>query len=141
MVDDKDGKALPPLVNPSDLKPYASLMIVQSTGQDHTLAVRALCNHMVRASGKTRTGNNSVIVASGIGDVSRYLRTDDDSPGDLDDMWAFIYRRVLVPGWSVIESRYSDTEHELGVVIRRGKLIAIHCNASLRSTIQTWLDR
>src|SRR5450755_5191391 len=116
-----DGEGRPPLVDPSDLKPYASLMIVQSTGQDHVLAMRTLCNHMALASGKTRSGNTSVIVASGIADVGPYLRTDDDGPGDFDEIWAFIYQRVLVPGWSVIDSGYRDTGYELGVVMRRDR--------------------
>lgn len=140
MAANEDGENLP-LVDPGDLKPYASLMIMRSTGQDHSLAMRTLCRHIARASGKSKLGNSSLIVASGIGDVSQYLRASVGGPGDLDEMWAFIYRRDLVPGWSVIESRYRDTEHGLGIVVRRNNLIAAHCSASLRSTIQTWLDK
>ena len=141
MAGDMGVEESQPLVDPNALKPYASLMILQITGQDPTLVLRTLCNQMARASGRARAGNSSMILASGVGDVSQYLRTDDNGPGDLDDIWAFIYQRQLVPGWSVIESRYTNTEHELGVVIRRNKLIAIHCNPPLRSAIQTWLDR
>jgi hypothetical protein len=141
MTVDERGEDLPSLVDPSHLKPYASLMVVQSTGPDHSLTMQALCNYMARASRKTRVGNSSQIVASGIGNIGPYLRIAADSNRDLDDIWAFIYRRDLVPGWSVIGAGYSDTEYELGVVIRRNNLIAIHCNASLRATIQTWLDK
>lgn len=143
MPDDPNLEDPPPLVDPGVLKPYASLMILRSTGQDHESAMSALCNHMIRASARARNGNTSVIVASGLGDVSGYLHLGEraDEDGGLDDLWAFVYRRVRVPGWSVAESGYSDTEHELGVVIRRNRLIAVHCNASLRTTIQTWLDK
>jgi hypothetical protein len=141
MPDSNQNGGAPPPVDPSVLKPYASLMILQSTGQDHESAMRALCDHMVRASAKVKSGNSSVIVASGLGSVSGDLRAEDSDDGGADDMWAFIYRRDRVSGWSIAESGYRDTEHELGVVIRRRRLIAIHCNASLRTTIQTWLDK
>lgn len=140
MPSDQNGGEEPPKVNPSVLKPYASLMILRSMGQDHELATRTLCAHMTRASAKVRSGNASVIVASGFGDVTSYLRVDNERDA-LDELWAFIYRRDRVPGWSVADSGYSDTEHELGVVIRRGRLIAVHCSAPLRTTIQTWLDK
>jgi hypothetical protein len=140
MADPDNGDELP-RVNPADLKPYASLTILQCNDLNPALAFRSLCNYMITASRRTKAPNSSVVVASGIGDVGQYLRDGGNGPGDLDEIWAFIYQRNLVPGWSQPESGYTDTENELGLVIRRNLLLAVHCNGTLRSAIQTWLDK
>lgn len=129
-----------PLVAADELKPYCSLMILRSTGLNHDLAVRALANQMSRAARRTRGGGSSEIVASGLTGTDGYLRAGGAGDG-IDELWAFVYRKVDEPAWSVNSSVFADTNYQLGVVIRRNDLIAVHCPGALRRSLQKWLDR
>jgi hypothetical protein len=133
-------QGVPPLIKADDLKPYASLMILESTSQDHESMMDALCDQMQRASLKVRSPNQAVVVASGIADIDAYLATSLVS-GRVDQAWGFVYRKTLLPAWAALHSGYSNVEHEIGVVLRRNSLIAVHCNGSLRTSMQNWLDR
>lgn len=129
-----------PLVAADELKPYCSLMILRSTGQNHQLAVQTLANQMSRAARTTRGGGRSDIVASGLSGASGYVRAGGDSDG-IDEVWAFVYRKIDEPAWSVDSSVFTDTTYQLGVIVRRNDLIAAHCPGALRRSLQKWLDR
>lgn len=129
-----------PQVAAEALKPYASLMVLRSTAPNHELAVRTLSDEMAHAACKMRTGIRSEVVASGIAGADGYLRPDGDDEG-IDDVWAFVYRKVQEPGWSLNSSVFIDTRHQLGVVIRRNDLICVHCPCTLRTSLQKWLNR
>jgi hypothetical protein len=129
-----------PLVAAQDLRPFASLMILQSTGPNRDLAVSVLSNRMTLAARKVRTGNRAEVVASGIAGAGGYLRTGADDEG-IDEVWAFVYRTDREPSWSAGRPEFTDTKYELGLIIRRNDLIGIHCSGPLRSKLQNWLDR
>src|SRR5262245_44530801 len=90
---------------------------------------------------KEAAGNRSgdpVVVAAGLGDATTLVRTDSETEG-IDDIDAFIYRRTTPPSWAKRDSSFEDTQHQLVIAIRRGNLIAVHCDSSLRDTLQRWL--
>lgn len=128
-----------PLVAADSLKPFASLVILRSTSPNQELAMRSLANWMTRAARKVRTGNRVEVLASGLSGADGYIRADGDDAGT-DDLWAFVYRVIREPSWSAGPSTYADTKNELGIIVRRGDLIGIHCPGSLRSKLQRWLD-
>ena len=138
MAPTEEDAALP-LVAADSLKPFASLVILRSTAPNHELAMRSLANRMTRAASKVRSGSQMKIIATGISGTNGYIRADGSDAG-IDELWAFVYQIIREPSWSADPSAYADTKHELGLVVRRGNLIGIHCPGSLRSKLQRWLD-
>ena len=138
MAPTEDDAELPPVAAQS-LMPFASLMLLRSTGPTHELAVRLLANRIMQAARKVRAGNKVEILASGLSGASNYRRAVGDDDG-IDELWAFVYQVRRDPSWSAESSPYTDTKHELGLIIRRNDLIGVHGAGSLRSKLQRWLD-
>jgi len=134
----EEDAELPP-VAAQGLMPFASLMLLRSTGPNHELATRSLANRMTRAARKVRSSNRVEVLASGLAGADGYIRPDGDD-ARIDELWAFVYQVIREPSWSSDPTAYTDTKHELGLIVRRGDLIGIHCPGSLRSKLQRWLD-
>jgi hypothetical protein len=122
-----------------NLVPFASLVLLRSTGPDNGLAVKSMANRMTQAARSVRSGTRVEIVATGLSGASDYLRADGGDEG-IDELWAFVYQVRREPSWSADASTYTDTKHELGIIARRGDLLAVHCPGALRSRLQRWLD-
>lgn len=119
-------------VSPAALRPYTSVLILRCTSEDCSAAFRQLLTFMRRRV----SGDDSTIVASGFQSWRDGMQSD--SPDELD---GFIYRRDSHPSWAMPGSEVLDTNHSLAVAIRRDSLIAIHCDPSLRETLQRWVDK
>jgi hypothetical protein len=137
MTDDEDAL---PVIDPGTIRPYGSIVVVECLVDDQEAAFKLLCDFLLRASKRSRAPNSSAIVASGMGNSQRISQEDGD-PGDIDAIYAFIYQRTRIPSWAVEDSIYKNTEYSLAVLVRRRKLIAIHCDSSLQSSLQRWLDK
>lgn len=102
-----------PLVATEGLVPFASLVLLRSTGPDHGLAVGSLANRMTQAARNVRSGRVE-IVALGLSGADGYLRADGDAQG-VDELWAFVYQVRREPSWSADASAYLS-----GRLCRRG---------------------
>jgi hypothetical protein len=135
-----DSTDAPPTFQSNWLCPYASFLILQCVGDDWPSAFQRLIDFLKRY----RTSNATVtwnIVASGLGDIASFARTDQINGYSFDDLDGFIHERLSNPSWAKHDSPYRETSYSLTIALRRDSLIAVHCDSILRGVLQKWLDR
>jgi hypothetical protein len=122
------------------LHPYISLTIFQVPTDDPARVFRQILQRLKERSVKGRDGVR-VVVSAGM-DGSSFSEGGAGwlvaEPYQAD---AFVVRCQRTPPWASQDSNFTDTEHNLVIVFRRERLIAIHTDsASLRDAIHKWPD-
>lgn len=90
-----------------------------------------------RATGNRRS--ETIVVASGFGSFAEEMSATADVPL-VDQLVGFVYQKTSTPGWAKPDVPYKDVSNELLVIVRRGALVAVHGDASLRQAILRWID-
>lgn len=118
------------------LRPFSSFLVLECTATDADISTTALMRFVRQHLARARA--DVTIIASGIAQGDS-LTADENAPFDYVD--GLLYRRATVPGWSVKDAPYLDVHHEIVVIARRRRLLAVHGPANLREAILKWLDR
>jgi hypothetical protein len=127
------------IIDPGILRPYVSLMFLEYTGERETQDFSKLLAFM-KGARKDRQRSTYTLLRSGFSDIERFLRSDA-RPHGADQIDGFIYKLETVPAWAATGAPYTDIRHVLAIVLRRGRMLAISCEQSLRDAIGKWLRR
>jgi hypothetical protein len=60
-------------------------------------------------------------------------------PAGVAQIDGFVYRLEKRPAWATVSAPLQDVQHGLAIALRRGKLIAVSCDQSLRDAVNRWL--
>jgi hypothetical protein len=124
------------MINRDSLHPYISLLFLQCNPGQEGRAFAQVTGLMRKV--KRRSASADLLVGQGIDGVAGFLR---DGPGahGLDQVDGFIHRIEASPSWAVPGAGYTDIRHALSIVLRRGAIIAVHCDASTRGAVARWI--
>jgi hypothetical protein len=129
--------AAKPAITPGLLHPYISLMFLECTSDREGHAFAKLLDFM-RETRRDRSGRTYTLVRSGFTDIDRFRRSNS-RPHGVDQIDGFVYRLDKRPSWATDSAPFPDAQHGLAIVLRRGKLLAISSDQSLRDTVARWL--
>ncbi len=120
------------------LRPYVSVVVLECTAEDYNLAFRTL-ERFLKEPGRVRVGKESDIVALSGGDEASGL----DAIGDvgIDQIAGFVRRHRQSPAWANGDAAFTDVMHDLTVLVRRDRLVAVHTASDVDGRLQRWLDR
>jgi hypothetical protein len=131
------GVEIQKAIVPGLLHPYISLMFLECTGDREQHAFAKLLAFMKEArQGRSRSTYN--LVRTGFSDIDRFRRSDA-RPHGVDQIDGFIYRLEKRPAWATDSAPFTDVQHGLAIVLRRGKLLAVCCDQSMRDAVDKWL--
>ncbi len=139
MVTAQTGVAV---VNPTQIRPYASAILLEHTGNDPESAVSGIVRQLKILKSRERHGRTVTIIASGLTLGEQLTELADPAqqePGIEAD--GFISEVRQPPNWATVDSQLTQITLDLTVVLRRRLLIAVHADQGLMGAIQTWLDR
>jgi hypothetical protein len=128
-----------PTISARSLRPYISLLFLQSDVGQEEVAFAKVAQFMRKARARS-AHNASTLVGAGIEGASGFLRGSPEARG-VDQMHCFVHRIEASPGWAIPGAGYVDVRHALSIVLRRGQIFAIYCDSSMRGTIDRWLRR
>lgn len=127
--------AHPPL-HAGQLRPYISGMVLQYTGAKPENALAGLRAQIEKSLGRRR--GEVVIVAAGLDGLAAQADDSPEQPG-IDEADAFAYRQTLPPSWAKLDSQFNDVTHHGVFLFRRGILIAICADDTVRESIRNWI--
>src|SRR6266498_1188753 len=131
-----------PKIDTGLLRPYASGLILECTSSDPAQAFDSLRMKLNQMKITVRGRRASALVASGLMQVSQFVRSQQGSDQNmLDEIDGFIHRSVAPQSWAKSDNAYSDLYHELTLFMRRERLLVIHADDRLKAAVQRWLDR
>jgi hypothetical protein len=123
-------------IAPGLLRPYVSLMFLECTSEHEHRAFVKLVGFMKDSrGGRSRSCD---VVRSGFTDINRYRRSAT-RPHGVDQIDGFVYRLQKRPAWATGSAPFQDVQHALAIALRRGKLIAVSGDQSLRDAVGRWL--
>lgn len=132
---DTAPEAVLPTIQAGQLKPYASLLVIESIDNEVERASDILWRIVERAARKVRPPTSVVMIASGLSGIGGYL-----AQGGVDAISGSVFQKVSVPNWAQPEAGFSDTTSHLALLVRRRRLFALHCSPPVREIVQRWLD-
>jgi hypothetical protein len=112
-------------------------MFLETTSNREQHAFTELMAFM-RESRRDRPRSTYTLVRSGFTDIDRFRR-NTQRPHGVDQIDGFVYRLEKYPAWATGSAPFQDVQHGLAIVLRRGKLIAVSCDQSLRDAVSRWL--
>ena len=124
-------------IAPGLLRPYISLMFLECTSDHEQHAFAKLLTFMQEAR-QDRSQAAYALVRSGFTDIDRFRR-GAARPHGVDQIDGFVYKLEKRPSWATISAPFIDVQFGLAIVLRRGRLLAVCCEQSLRDAIDRWL--
>jgi hypothetical protein len=131
--------ALQAAIAPGILHPYISFMFLECVREREQLAFEKLLTFLKKTR-RDRQRTRYTPLRSGFVDIDRFRR-QDARPHGLDQIDGFIYKIEKHPSWATDGAPFTDVQHGLAMVIRRGRLLAVCCEQLLRDAIDRWLTR
>jgi hypothetical protein len=125
-------------ITPRSLRPYISLLFLQCTAGSPEIAFSGLTAFM-RKSARRRQGAYTEL-RSGFASSDPFLRGSPEQRG-FDQVDGFIYRIESSPSWAVPGSGYADVRNVLSIALRRGLVLAVYSEPTLRDAVVRWLRR
>jgi hypothetical protein len=139
------GNNAVPVINLDQIRPFVSLVILEHTGPDTGGFLGPLLEKLRQLKMRARAGRDVKLIASGISgiaqttsDQSAISPEDDDSIVEVD---GFVCEVTAPASWAKPETHFLETSLDLVVVLRRRRLVAVHCDSGLADAIQRWLDK
>ncbi|WP_433003307.1 hypothetical protein [Kribbella sp. CA-294648] len=114
-----------------------SVVVLECATDDPALAMRRLEEFLARP-GKRMPGREVEIVAATAGDEVAGVAAVPDL--GVDQIAGFVRRHSHPPAWLDIHGGYTDIVHDLTVVIRRDRVVAIRTEDDIDRRLQNWLD-
>jgi hypothetical protein len=125
------------------LKPYLSAIVLECTAEDPEVSFGVL-QRILMSPGRQRAEKKTRVVA--FDELSVRSRDAIEGVDTLEslgiDQLAGLVRQVSMrPGWTDDDSEFIDTTHNLNVVVRRNRFIAVRVEGGLLDKLQRWLDK
>lgn len=124
-----------PSLYTAQLRPYISGLVLQYTGAQPDKALSGL-RAQIEKSLKRRRGEIA-IVAAGLDDHDN--QPNAEGVPAVDEVDAFAYRQTLSPSWATLDAQFRDVTHHGVFMFRRGALLAVCANESIRESIRSWI--
>lgn len=118
------------------LHPYISLLFLECDAGGEDLAFAKLVD-LLRKVKRHGGGRIDLLVGAGISGITGFLRNSPEARG-LDRVDGFIHRIEASPSWAAPGAGYTDIRHALSIVLRRGRIIALHCDPATRGAVTRW---
>ncbi|MFK4085021.1 hypothetical protein ACI2LF_12980 [Kribbella sp. NPDC020789] len=115
-----------------------SVVVLECTAEDYGLAFRTL-ERFLKEPGRERAGKESDIVALSGGDDAGGLEAIGGA--GIDQIAGFVRRHRQPPAWVIGDADFTDVVHDLTVLLRRERLVAVHTASDVDARLQRWLDR
>jgi hypothetical protein len=125
-------------VDPSWLKPFGSFLILDCVASAPSPAVEQLVE-AIKTRLRRRRGGTATVVQGELQGTVPLAETSADAPA-IEQVAALVYRVERPPSWGTADAPYMDTRHELMVVLRYHRFVAVHGDQSLRDGVLRWLD-
>lgn len=126
-------------LDPSDLKPYSSFLILDYVGGgDKDRAVSQMMATLRTKALRKHGSREAILLAQGIDDVD-VLLADPPEGESADRVDGFVYQQRQSPSWAKPEGAYVDVEHHLIVVYAHRGLLVVHAPDSLRAMVLRWI--
>jgi hypothetical protein len=122
------------------LRPYISALIIEYTGSMLDRSLSVLRAQIERTIG--RRHGEVTIVATDFGEaltVDPVPQAEDRDLPAVDEIGGFVYSRSVVPNWLKPDSPFVDTRHYPVLLVRRGPLIAINAERTIRDAVIRWI--
>src|SRR5688572_10379412 len=124
-------------INPAWLKPFASFLVIECTSSTPKEAMAQLQTFIGTAI--TRKRGEAVVVATGVDAPADVLREDGDGYG-FDEIDGALFRAEAPPSWGTVDAPYKESRYGVLLLLRRGRLLAIHGDDGLREAILRWVE-
>ncbi len=134
-------QAIIPAVNVDQIRPYASAVLLEYTGDDANSAVSGIIRQLKALKTRERTGRQVTVVASGLSLPDPAATTADALQEREIETDGFICEVRQPPNWASPDTPFTEITFDLAVVLRRHRLVAVHADHGLIGAIQTWLDK
>jgi hypothetical protein len=135
------AQAIVPAVNVNQIRPYASAVLLEYTGNDAGSAVSAIVRQLKTLKTRERAGRSVTIVASGLSLPDPLAAAADAVQEREIETDGFICEVRQPPNWAAPDAPFTEITFDLAVVLRRRRLVAVHADQGLIGAIQTWLDK
>lgn len=130
----------PALLHWEAVHPYISVTVLECDATNFPVAFQALSTFL-RTPGRSLTGRSSRVVAANPGDARAEAVTTELSGLDVDELEGFVTQQQKPPPWAGLDTDFTDVVHHLSVVLRRGRLIAVHTDPATQDRLLKWLDK
>ncbi|WP_151530944.1 hypothetical protein [Rhodococcus erythropolis] len=127
------------VVRPGELKPYCVIIVLSCDKGDAESAFRILRRFLERSLGEQKravavrlTGRFSIGAEPENANLQTPLRDG------IDEVVGFVRERITRPSWASADSDYQDVTNELGIALRRDRLVAVLTPE--RSALLKWVD-
>jgi hypothetical protein len=133
------------ILDPTQLRPYASFAILRYEGPDLSKACVAAMAQLRKMGERESNARAAAVLASGLpgGWVEENFGTTVESsqePSLTIDCDAIAVRVTRTASWATKEAPFSVVSDELSYVVQRGNLVAVHCPPGQVDALQRWLD-
>ncbi|RSD13625.1 hypothetical protein [Amycolatopsis eburnea] len=139
---DAPTRAELPLIPWRDLAPYLSVVVIEATADDPALTFGAVVRELRKlppANSKRRTK----LVAADEAAASEHRQLEGLGTliaAGVDQLAGYINEVGAVPSWLSERTELLNTTYELGLVVRRGNLIAVKPDGPSAERLQRWID-
>ena len=134
-----------PVINLQQIRPFVSVVILEHTGPDTNEFLDRLVEKLKRLKMSSRAGRDVKLIASGTSgaeqisfEQSTVIPEEENSNIEID---GFVCEVTAQASWAMPETHFFETSLDLVIVLRRRRLVAVHCDSGLADAIQRWLDK
>jgi hypothetical protein len=132
-----------PLIPWRDLAPYLSVVVIEATADDPALTFGAVVRELKNRPPANNKRRTSMVAAD---EAVATDRRELEGLGTLDaagvdQLAGYINEVGAVPAWLTEHTDFLNTTYELGLVVRRGNLIAVKPDDRSAERFQKWIDR
>jgi hypothetical protein len=121
------------------MRPYVSFIVLLCVSDvDPDVAFNQLVAHLRKIRKIAHSRVAVELVRDGLEKSS--AQGDSNVLSSFEQIDLTVHKISSRPGW-LKESIFIDTNYELSIAFRRGRLIALHLPNSVRDSFQTWLDK
>lgn len=119
------------------LRPYVSVVVMECTADDPRQLFDG-CERVLRDPWRSRPGREERIVARSSPEAEAPRSLENLG---IDQIAGFVREVRAHPGWAAPGSSFVDTTNHVTVLLRRGRLLAVHTDSVTVDRLQRWLDK
>ncbi|WP_327640738.1 hypothetical protein OHB24_20815 [Kribbella sp. NBC_00482] len=119
------------------LRPYVSVVVMECTADDPRQLFDG-CERVLRDPWRSRPGREERIVARSSPEAEAPRSLENLG---IDQIAGFVREVRAHPGWAAPGSSFVDATNHVTVLLRRGRLLAVHTDSVTVDRLQRWLDK
>ncbi|GGS42801.1 hypothetical protein [Actinokineospora fastidiosa] len=140
MID--DVRAEPAALRAEDIAPFFSFTLLEYTSDDPGTAFAKLRDFVRTSAGRTRVRRTARAVGELYGDSDRAESIRLREATGIDEVFGIVREQTKAPSWAMGDSPFTDLVHDLVVIARRGRFVALHGGEIISDrALDKWVDR